>query len=376
MKEMKSIRNITAAVFLSVQFTIIFASGNISDLSNTRSALTTSSLNMKVLVPAYFDPSESNYWNRLEVQAAKMPDRLYAIANKANGPGPSYDTTYAVVINNMHLNHGKVIGYVWTNYGTVPLATAKADIDRWFSFYSSLDGIFFDGQANSTGKETYYLTLYNYVKQKNTSALIVSNPGTNTLNTYLIYNGARVSDVICVFESNTGFDTWTPASWCKNYSADNFYVLPYNTASKIYPSRLNKAVSLNVGWIYLTDDTGGNPWDTLPSYFEDMCNYIINGASSVEKINSTVPVEFELSQNYPNPFNPTTIINFSVPKTGFVTIKVYDLLGREVSKLVNENKPAGNYSVEFNAAKLVSGVYFYRIQAGEFIQTKKLLYLK
>ena len=139
-----------------------------------------------------------------------------------------------------------------------------------------MDGIFFDGQANTTGKETYYQTLYNYVKSKNAAGLVVANPGTNTIGNYLVYNGARVTDVICVFESNACFDTWTPASWCKNYSRDNFYVLPYNTAASQWQSRLVRASSNNIGWIYLTDDKGGNPWDTLPSYFEDFCGYIVN----------------------------------------------------------------------------------------------------
>ena len=86
--------------------------------------------------------------------------------------------------------------------------------------------------------------------------------------------------------------------------------------------------------------------------------------------------KFSLYQNYPNPFNPVTTIDYSVPKTGFVTIKVYDILGREVMTLLNENKLVGNYNVEFNASKLVSGVYFYRLQAGGFVQTKKLILLK
>jgi hypothetical protein len=93
-------------------------------------------------------------------------------------------------------------------------------------------------------------------------------------------------------------------------------------------------------------------------------------------LNPELPSQFILNQNYPNPFNPTTTINYSVPKSGIVKIKVYDLLGREVATIVNENKPAGNYNIEFNASKLTSGIYFYRMEAGSFSQTKKLLLLK
>ncbi len=85
---------------------------------------------------------------------------------------------------------------------------------------------------------------------------------------------------------------------------------------------------------------------------------------------------FELMQNYPNPFNPTTTISYSIPKTSFVSINIFDVLGRKLTKLVNEEKPTGNYSVEFNGGQLSSGIYFYRMQAGDFVETKKLILLK
>jgi uncharacterized protein (TIGR02145 family) len=89
-----------------------------------------------------------------------------------------------------------------------------------------------------------------------------------------------------------------------------------------------------------------------------------------------LPVKFTLSQNFPNPFNPSTKINYSVPKIGFVTIKVYDILGREVSTLVNEEKLPGNYEVKFDGSNLSSGVYYYQMRAGQFVETKKLILLK
>jgi len=85
---------------------------------------------------------------------------------------------------------------------------------------------------------------------------------------------------------------------------------------------------------------------------------------------------YSLSQNTPNPFNPTTIINYSVPKLSNVKLIIYDALGREAANLVNEEKSAGNYTAEFNAANLSSGICFYQIRADEFIQTKKMLLLR
>ncbi len=88
------------------------------------------------------------------------------------------------------------------------------------------------------------------------------------------------------------------------------------------------------------------------------------------------PTDFILSQNYPNPFNPKTKISYQIPELSYVTLKVYDVLGKEVAILVNEEKLIGNYEVEFNAENLPSGVYFYRLQAGSFVETKKMVLMK
>ncbi len=92
--------------------------------------------------------------------------------------------------------------------------------------------------------------------------------------------------------------------------------------------------------------------------------------------NNRMPLTFNLEQNYPNPFNPVTTIRYSVPEISKVQIKVYDVLGNEISTLLNEEKHAGTYELTWNAANLPSGVYFYRIQASEFISTKKMILLK
>jgi photosystem II stability/assembly factor-like uncharacterized protein len=89
-----------------------------------------------------------------------------------------------------------------------------------------------------------------------------------------------------------------------------------------------------------------------------------------------VPDRFELGKNYPNPFNPSTTIQYSLPLKGHVTLKVYDALGKEVASLVSEVKNPGAYSVKWDASRVASGVYFYRLQAGSFVETKKLVLLR
>ena len=115
--------------------------------------------------------------------------------------------------------------------------------------------------------------------------------------------------------------------------------------------------------IHKTNDVG---WKVL-SYS--------GGTTGIKNENITINT-YKLSQNYPNPFNPTTTIEYSIPQSRFVSLKVYDILGREVKTLVHQQELPGTYKVQFNGSELASGVYFYRIEAGEFVSTKKFILLK
>lgn len=101
------------------------------------------------------------------------------------------------------------------------------------------------------------------------------------------------------------------------------------------------------------------------------------GPSEINLANNLIPSEYKLEQNYPNPFNPSTIINFSIPKAGNVSLKIFDVLGKEISTLVNEFKSAGNYNYEFySSSNMTSGIYFYTLTAGVYTETKKFTLLK
>ena len=128
---------------------------------------------------------------------------------------------------------------------------------------------------------------------------------------------------------------------------------------------------------------GGAVW---PSYIKNHWDYIkIKSAATDIKItnNEVIPTEFKLYQNYPNPFNLTTTIKFSIPSVGaehvqplHVLLKVYDLLGREIATLINEEKPPGNYEAKFDGTNLLSGLYFYTLYMGNYTETKKMLLMK
>jgi len=105
--------------------------------------------------------------------------------------------------------------------------------------------------------------------------------------------------------------------------------------------------------------------------FDGSYNY-----STEVEVEVTAPKKFSLEQNYPNPFNPVTNIDYQIPVKGFVTLKIFNILGEEVVELVNEEMSAGNYEVKFDGSRLPSGVYIYHLTAGNFSDSKKLILVK
>jgi len=117
-----------------------------------------------------------------------------------------------------------------------------------------------------------------------------------------------------------------------------------------------------------------NPHAGSVFYVDDLS--FPGNATSIYNNNSQASLIFDMKQNYPNPFNPSTTIEYQIPRSSHVSLVVYDVLGNQVATVVNEIKPAGNYSVNFTATNLASGIYFYKIKAGNYVQTKKLIILK
>jgi hypothetical protein len=125
---------------------------------------------------------------------------------------------------------------------------------------------------------------------------------------------------------------------------------------------------------------------TSMNFINSMTGWIMGAGGMIVKTNdlltgnveivSQTPTNFNLSQNYPNPFNPTTKISYALPKSGIVTLRVYDILGRDIVTLVNEYKNAGNYTVDFTSSNYTSGVYFYKLEVNGISEVKKMLLLK
>jgi len=151
-----------------------------------------------------------------------------------------------------------------------------------------------------------------------------------------------------------------------------------NISTKAYAVRISAMLPSGKLWSKAATVSNGKILFTVP---DGRLKYKVEAVSLPGQVTGVegkteLSKTFSLAQNYPNPFNPTTSISYSIPQSGSVTLKVYDILGRDVMTLVNEQKAAGVYTVDFNGAQLASGTYIYRLNAGEFVQTKKMILIK
>ena len=270
------------------------------------------------------------------------------------GPPGSWDDSYV-----------QVIGFV------------SFESDTFHMWYDGYDGTYFRiGYATATNPNGR-----NWTKYANNPVLDVGAPGS--------WDNPRVhcrsivfsEDIFYMFYSGGDYFTWQigfatapdRVNWSKNPSNPDFTVGQPGSWDDYYvsfPYVLSTTSELKMWYM------GGT------GVWEGKVGYATASITSIEEDHQLL-TEFGLEQNYPNPFNPTTSIKYQNPELSFVILKVYDVLGSEITSLINEEKLAGEYEIEFNATGLPSGIYFYRLQAlhtgrqaGSFVETKKMLLLK
>lgn len=226
---------------------------------------------------------------------------------------------------------------------------------------------------------------------------ITTNGGTNWSfnalggNSYSVFfldvnTGFSGGDGGYIWKSTNGGFNWTIAQCCPGGLQGAFS----------FPS-VNTGYSAGYGKIYKTTN-GGSNWMNASASFTNIVYYDIKflndtvgycvgdagtilkttngGITAIHQTGTSIPESFSLSQNFPNPFNPVTSINFDIPISSFTKLIVYDQLGREVETLVNEQLTPGSYKYEWSAVDYPSGVYFYKLEAGEFTETKKMILIK
>lgn len=153
-----------------------------------------------------------------------------------------------------------------------------------------------------------------------------------------------------------------------------------NDGNQIWVARYDgPGNSLDIANSITVDDYGNvyvTGWSTGGNSGLDFCTIKYSQLNGVTPVSTEIPQNFTLHQNYPNPFNPSTKIKFEVPAAGNVAIRIFDVLGREVGMPVNEYMKPGVYETDFDVSDLPSGVYYYKLDAGEFSETKKMILLK
>jgi len=197
-----------------------------------------------------------------------------------------------------------------------------------------------------------------------------------------------------LFKTNDNGQTWSDFQLSSNGKIYSISISPVDPSKACAVGNyINDPVYGNQGLIMRTSD-GGQTWSEeqwpgeikLNAVHASSTDFFIAGDNGlllkssytvgISSFNSEIPSGYSLGQNYPNPFNPTTKINFSIPKSGNVKLTVYNLVGQEVSVILNQNLNVGNYNFDFDASNLNSGVYFYTLQSENFRETKRMVLLK
>ncbi|RJP67054.1 MAG: T9SS C-terminal target domain-containing protein [Ignavibacteriales bacterium] len=305
---------------------------------------------------------ENNYWVAGELNLIKIDGGTWEVLTNESAIG-NYQSL--VVDNNNHIwagdfNHASFNGILW-EYNGVKWNYSKLndypDLISSFPYALAVDSnnVVWMGTGGTPGGRLVKIENNNW---QTYTSLNSDFPGGGI-------NSILIEDSVKWIGSSKGLVSFNGKEW-----------KVFNRGNSELPD----------DWVYtLAIDKYGNKW--IGTISGGLTVYKENGiVTSNQGPDYSKPSEFQLFQNFPNPFNPRTTIQFGIPTEGKVTIKIFDIMGREVATLVNEHKAPGEYKVEFsaeggsasggNSSKLASGIYFYRLQAGDFISSRKLILLK
>jgi hypothetical protein len=221
---------------------------------------------------------------------------------------------------------------------------------------------------------------FDYVEYDSTAKLRVGTYGRSAYETEWSISQFPTAPVL-VYPGNgaTHCSIDSPFVWQKSQPDIDGYLFELDTTENFSTSFIDSTIT-DTTYLYTDLQTEKEYWWRVKGYntsgwgnFSKVQTFNTN-IISVES--EEIPIEYALEQNYPNPFNPTTTVKYGISERSFVQLMVYDILGKEVASLVNEEQDAGYYELNFNGINLSSGVYFYQIKAGDFVETKKMVLMK
>lgn len=303
-------------------------------------------------------------WNNGGTNGAlDLHDRGIAGANDLGNPNR---TAWADATRN-YLNdpqYSDVNVIIWSWCGQVSSATEE-DINTYLNLmnelemeFSHVSFIYMTGHLDGTGLNGNLHIRNNQIRDycNANNKILYDFADIETWDPDFTYFGNKIPNDNCDYDSDGNLIR--DSNWAIEWQNAHIEGVDWYNCPSAHSQPLNANQKAYAAWWLWSRLAGWNPITGLNSELEQ------------------IPTVIALNQNYPNPFNPATIIKYSIPGRSFISLKIYDVLGNEISTIVNEEKPAGSYEIEFAATNLPSGVYFYQLKAGDFIETKKMVLMK
>lgn len=316
-----------------------------------------------IIVPAYQHPANGTLWAECAQASSRVP--LVAIMNPANGPGPGVDPDYASASGSVRSAGGRVIGYVYTSRGGIPLDSVLASVDRYRAWYA-LDGIFLDGMANDADPEhvAWYAALRESIRAREPTWLVAGGPGANTRPEYLA--GA---DVMCIFESDAeSYFAWEPDAWVRDHPAARWLHLVHTLSSADSMRQVvARAWTRGAGWVCVTHDRMTNPWDEIPVYWDALVEAVETATLSA---GATAGRRARL-RAWPNPARGW--IRIELPgASGAREIEILDGTGRRIARASPGPVPGWD-GRDHRGHPVPAGIYFARVRGSRAVPVRVVL---